>query len=820
MTSAPLTRTLHEGWTVTSVGGPVPESIVGRSIPATVPGSVHTDLMAAGLIVDPYLDANERLVAWVGAADWRYSTTFEWSDGGFDRIDLVFEGLDTVAAVELNGVQFASTANMHRTYRIDATSGLREGPNELVVTFSSPLKYADRMSLELGYRPHVNHHPYNAIRKMACSFGWDWGLDTATVGLWRPVSLHSWNTARLSAVRPLATADGHVAVHVDLEYTDASAPLTLTATIAGATASTTVAPGSSTALLELDVADARAWWPRGYGEQPLYDLALSLETDGAPIDSYSTRLGFRSVSIDTAPDEIGAPFTFVVNGQPIYVKGANWIPDDAFPHRVDRARYAARLDQAEHANLNLLRIWGGGIFESDDFYAECDERGIMVWQDFLFACASYSEEEPMRTEVLAEVRDNVIRLLPHPSLVLWNGNNENIWGYYDWGWENRLEGKTWGLGYYLELFPALLAELDPHRPYTPGSPFSPSDPSGATIHPNDPDNGSSHQWEHWNRVDYPDYRNHVPRFVAEFGWQGPPAWSTLERAISDSPLTPESPGMLVHQKALDGNDKLTDGLVAHLPFQNDMDDWHWAMSLNQANAVGVNIEHLRSWSPRNRGAVVWQLNDCWPVTSWAAVDGDGAAKPLLYAIKHGYAPRLVTVQPREGGLAAIVHNDSAEAWSGDLVIDRRDFSGAVLESASVAVEVEARGSVTVPLPPAVATPARDASEFVVASLAGIRGLWFFTEARDSALAPAETVVSATARPGGYDVTITASTLVRDLALLVDKLDPAASVDDMLVTLLPGESVTLAVTTGAVLTASDFDTRRVLRSANQLLELLA
>lgn len=818
MTSAPLTRTVHEGWTVTPIAGPVPESIVGRSFPATVPGSVHTDLMAAGLIVDPYLDANERLVAWLGACDWQYRTTFEWSDGGFDRTALVFEGLDTVATVQLNGVTVATTANMHRTYRVDAASVLRAGSNELVVTFASPLKYADRMSLELGYRPHVNHHPYNAIRKMACSFGWDWGLDTATVGLWRPVTLHSWSVARLASVRPLATADGHVAIHVDLETVDAAAPLTLTATIAGTTASVTVPAGSATALLELDVEDAELWWPRGYGEQPLYNLTVGLLADGTEIDSFATRLGFRSVSIDTTPDDIGAPFSFIVNGQPVYIKGANWIPDDAFPHRVDRARYAARLDQAEHANLNLLRIWGGGIFESDDFYAECDERGIMVWQDFLFACASYSEEEPMRGEVLAEVRDNVIRLLPHPSLVLWNGNNENIWGYYDWGWEKRLEGKSWGLGYYLELFPALLAELDPHRPYTPGSPFSPSDPSGASLHPNDPDNGSSHQWEHWNRVDYADYRNHVPRFVAEFGWQGPPAWSTLERAISDDPLTPESPGMLVHQKALDGNDKLTDGLVTHLPFQNDMDDWHWAMQLNQANAVNVNIEHLRSWSPRNRGAVVWQLNDCWPVTSWAAVDGDGTAKPLLFSIKHGYADRLVTVQPRADGLAVIVHNDSGEAWVGDAVIERRSFSGEVLESFAVAVDVEARGSVTVPV--TLAGPAHDDSELVVATLGGIRGLWFFAECRDSALEPADVSLEVVTREGGYAVTATARTLVRDLALLVDKLDPSASVDDMLVTLLPGESVTFEVTTAASLTAADFGSRRVLRSANQLLEVLA
>ncbi len=808
MTNAPLRRPLHDGWTVGSLAGPVPAHIAGLKVPAAVPGSLHTDLLAAGLIPDPYLDDNERLVAWIGSADWAYTTTFDWTAGTHERHDLVFEGLDTVATIELNGAVIGETANMHRTYRFDVRQFLREGSNELIVRFASPLKYADRMSLELGYRPHVNHHPYNAIRKMACSFGWDWGLDTATVGIWKPVTLHSWSTARLAAVRPLATADGHVAVHIDIEHASAAQPVEITVEVAGA--SITVPAEESSAVAHLDVPDAQLWWPRGYGNQPLYDLTVTLGED-----RFDTRVGFRDVAIDTAPDDIGAPFTFVVNGQPVYVKGANWIPDDAFPHRVDRARYAARLDQAETANLNLLRIWGGGIFESSDFYAECDERGIMVWQDFLFACASYSEEEPMRSEVLAEVRDNVVRLLPHPSLVLWNGNNENIWGYYDWGWEKRLEGKSWGLGYYLELFPALLAELDPHRPYTPGSPFSPSDPSGATIHPNDPDNGSAHQWEHWNRVDYPDYRNHVPRFVAEFGWQGPPTWSTLQRAISDDPLTPESPGMLVHQKALDGNDKLTDGLVRHLPFQNDMDDWHWAMSLNQATAVNVNIEHLRSWSPRNMGAIVWQLNDCWPVTSWAAVDGDGRAKPLLYALKHGYRDRLVTLQPRDGGFAAIVVNDSSAEWSGALVLERRDFGGAVLATATVDVAIAARGSVSVAVPDGVATASDPSSELIVATLGADRGLWFFAEYRDSHLAPAELASVVEPVESGYRVTVTAHSLVRDLALLVDKLDPAAVVDDMLVTLLPGESATFTVVSAVSISEADL-TPRVLRSANQLL----
>ncbi|MEP6478341.1 MAG: glycoside hydrolase family 2 protein [Rhodoglobus sp.] len=818
-TREPLSRTLHEGWSLRALAGTIPAEIADARVAATVPGSVHTDLLAAGLIPDPYLDDNERILAWIGGADWQYSTTFEWTDDGRERTDLVFQGLDTVASIELNGSAVGSTVNMHRTYRFDVSGLLREGQNELVVTFSSPVKYADRMSLEIGYRPHVNFHPYNAIRKMACNFGWDWGLDAATAGIWRPVVLHGWSTARLAAVRPLASVDGThglVTVHVELERA-ADVDLTVSATVGDSRAEASVAAGSSSATLELSVADVDLWWPLGYGEQPLYPLAVDLSDDDGVIDQFATRLGFRTVRLDREPDEFGTSFVFVVNGQPLFIKGANWIPDDAFVHRVTRDRYRARIDQAVGANINLLRVWGGGIFESDDFYELCDERGVLVWQDFLFACAAYSEEEPMRTEVLAEVRDNVIRLLPHPSLVLWNGCNENIWGYSDWGWEKRLEGQTWGLGYYLELLPELLAQLDPNRPYTPASPWSPG-PQHADggLHPNDNDNGSSHQWELWNRLDYPHYRDLVPRFVGEFGWQGPPTWSTMTRSISDDPLTAESPGMIGHQKALGGNDKLTDGLVAHLPFQNDTNDWHWAMSLNQAVAVRTNIEHLRSYSPRCAGSVVWQLNDCWPVTSWAAIDGDGRAKPTMYAIRHAYASRLVTVQPRGVGLAVVVVNDEADAWTGELTIERRAYTGAILASTTTGVHAEPRQTVTVTLDPDVVVPADPASEYIVASIGSVRGLWFFAEYRDSGLAEPRLVTSVVATATGYTVMVRAENLVRDVALLVDKLDPDAVADDMLVTLLPGESAEFAVATSAGLSADDLVSARVLRSANQLL----
>jgi beta-mannosidase len=825
--AVPTTRLLSD-WSVTALDGPAPQAVQRLTVPATVPGSVHTDLLAAELIPDPYLDGNEKLLSWIGLTDWRYSTTFVWNPSGADRVELNFGGLDTVAEIELNGVRLGATRNMHRSYTFDVTSRLKAGLNELVVVFRSPIRAADAASLRLGYRPHVNHHPYNAIRKMACSFGWDWGIDTATSGLWKPVTLVSWSTARLGTVRPIATVgttqsagtstgvEGLVEVHVDVvRATDA--PLRLTASVAGVSTTVDIAAGATSATVSLTVPAVELWWPAGYGEHPLYDLDVSLAEGANELDTSTTRIGFRTVELDTTPDEHGTPFTIVVNGTPVFVRGANWIPDDAFLHRVTKDRYRHRLEQAEFAGINLIRVWGGGIFETEDFYDLCDERGLLTWQDFLLACAAYAEEDELATEMVAEARENVARLAAHPSLVVLNGNNENIWGHEEWNWKLRLDGKTWGAGYYYETFPAIVAELAPHIGYTPGSPFSPGEAGAlrSDRHPNDADHGTMHIWDLWNQRDYPAYREYRPRFVAEFGWQGPPTWSTLTESIHDAPLTPESPGMQVHQKAAEGNVKLTDGLIPHLPLPDDIDDWHWAMSLNQANAISTAIEHFRSLTPHCSGSIVWQLNDCWPVTSWAAVDGYGRPKPLLYAIKHAYADRLITIQPRETGLAAIAVNDSAQPWAGELTVRRYDATGAVLAEHVEQVSLAARAAVTVTLPSALAETTDPAGELLRADLGGVRAHWFFAEARDSALTLGNPQLHAERTESGYTVRVTVDTVTLGLALLVDKVDPDALVDDMLVTLLPGESTVFTVTSALDVDPALFQVAGVLRSTNQL-----
>ncbi|WP_030667565.1 glycoside hydrolase family 2 protein [Streptomyces rimosus] len=773
---------LDEGWRLTHDG---------TQVPARVPGCVHTDLLASGLIPDPYVGLNEQQVGWVGRRGWTYRRALDEGESGTDheRTDLVFEGLDTAARITLAGAELGRTRNMHRSYRFDVTGG----GGELRVEFASAYEEAAAVRALTGDRPNVYPEPSQYLRKMACSFGWDWGPTVVTAGIWRPVRLEHWSTARLSRVRPLVTVDGttgRVELRIDVERTrqGAARHLSAHATVAGVEGRARIE--GDTAVLVLEVPDAELWWPRGYGRQPLYDLAVTLVDDLAPqnpLDRWQRRVGFRTVRLDRARDADGTGFTFVVNGVRAFVRGVNWIPDDVLPSRITPERYRARLAQAAAANIDLVRVWGGGIYEDHAFYDACDELGLMVWQDFLFACSAYSEEQPLRGEVEAEARENVVRLMPHASLVLWNGNNENLWGFRDWGWEEKLAGDSWGEGYYLGLLPRVVAELDPTRPYTAGSPWSGS----WDHHPNDADHGTYHSWEVWNRLDYAEYRAHVPRFVAEFGWQAPPTMATLRRALPGEHLAPDSPGMLHHQKAEDGNGKLNRGVARHFTLpEGDFDRWHYLTQVVQARAVATGIEHWRSHWPRCAGTVVWQLNDCWPVSSWSAVDGDGRLKPLHHELRRVYADRLLTLQPEGDETVLALVNQAAEPWRTTVRLRLMDADGSCVFEQALPLAAEPRSVLRLPVPPGTAPAPGSAKEYLVAEADGLRAYHFTVP--DKAFAyPEPRYDVALELPddspaGTVDVVVTAHTLVRDLLLQADRIAPDAVADRGLVTLLPGE----------------------------------
>ena len=783
---------LHDGWTLRHDG---------EALPAAVPGCVHTDLLAAGVIPDPFLGRNETEVAWVGRREWVYERDLAAQPDGHERTDLVFEGLDTAAEILMDGQVLGRVRNMHRSYRFDVT-GMS---GRLTVRFASAYAEAEAVRGQLGERPGAYAEPYQYLRKMACSFGWDWGPTLVTAGIWRPVRLERWGTARISRVRPLVTVEqgvGVVELRVKAERSRVEAALHVEAEVAGVRVRAALDGTSGT--VRLRVPDVSLWWPRGYGEQPLYDVELTLLHGTDPLDVWRRRVGFRTVALDTSADEHGTGFTLAVNGERLFARGVNWIPDDVFPSRVTRERYRERLGQAAGAGVDLVRVWGGGIYESGEFYDACDELGLLVWQDFPFACAAYPEEQPLRGEVEAEARENVVRLMPHPSLVLWNGNNENLWGFRDWGWEERLAGDSWGEGYYLGVLPRVVAELDPTRPYTAGSPWSGS----WARHPNDPAHGTHHSWEVWNRLDFSAYLAEVPRFVAEFGWQAPPAYATLRRALPGEELAPDSPGVLHHQKADDGNGKLERGLAHRFVLPGgDFDRWHYLTQVNQARAVATGVEHWRSHWPVCAGAVVWQLNDCWPVTSWAAVDGDGREKPLYHELRRLYADRLPTFQLRGERLVLACVNQGAGEWGGVAKLRRMTVDGVVVARAEAPFAVGRRavgevevGRELVPdgvkefIVADVTSPADGAGAADTADAVGpvsptpLRALWFPAPDRDIPYPQPDFEVEVA--PGS--VTVAARTLVRDLLLQADRLGPQVRADRGLVTLLPGERVTMGV----------------------------
>ncbi|OJX98163.1 MAG: beta-mannosidase [Micrococcales bacterium 73-15] len=838
------TLSLDGAWTVTAVPtgqpSPVPADLVDVTVPALVPGCVHLDLLAAGLIAEPFDGDNEAAQQWIGSTDWRYERTFEWSPpggpggDGHERHDLVALGLDTLATVELNGTVVATTENQHRSHRWSVGHLLREGENTLAVTFAAPVPAAERRQEENGGELfHVNHHPYNALRKMASSFGWDWGIDVASSGIWRSIGIESWSSARIDSVRPLVEVIGGTGVlhaHVTLTQQGVPRPRPVTVAVSRDGATWTGRGAVTTSgVVDVVVPDVRLWWPRGHGEPDLYDVVVTLADDGddaAPLDAWRHAIGFRTVEIDTTPDDAGTPFVLRVNGRDVEVRGANWIPDDAFVTRVDRARLERRIADATEANINLLRVWGGGLYESDEFYDLCSRAGLLVWQDFLLACAAYAEEDWLAREIEAEAREAVTRLSKHPSLVLWCGNNENVWGYVEWGWRAQLAGRTWGAGYYFETFPAILAELDPTRPYIPGSPFSPS----RLMTPNDPANGTVHIWDVWNAKDYTSYREWRPRFVAEFGFQGPPAWTTLFDVVHDSPADPYGHEMLVHQKANEGNLKLERGYLPHLPAPRTIDDWHLVTQLNQAHAITFGIAWFRSLTPRCTGAVVWQLNDDWPVVSWAAVDYAERRKPLWYALRDVFAPRYATIQPvdvdgTDGARELVVLNDTETPLRLVATARRTRFDGAVLAEESFPLDVSARGHARRTLAEVVMTPADASEEIVVVTFDAADGatapdglarvVHDLADAVDQRLDPAAPAASATSTQDGAVVTVTASGYVRDVVVLADRADRSASVDRSLVSLLPGESVTFTLRGDGPIDPAAATDPRVLRSANQL-----
>ncbi|MFV0257559.1 MAG: glycoside hydrolase family 2 protein [Acidimicrobiales bacterium] len=838
----PMVRTVRPlagGWTLRGADG--------LTVPAHAPGCVLPLLIEAGEIPPAAVAACGDEPARVAEQTWTYSRTITIGDDtGFDRRDLVFDGLDTLAVIRLDGEVVGTTENMHRRYRFDVTQRLGRGEHRLEVALAPARVETDRRARRHGPLPvngsGADTHAY--LRKMATSWGDRWAAVRLGAGIWRPVRLESWSTARLASVRPTPTVDdrdrGVLTVVVEVE------PATAGTAIAGSTLRIAVDDPTGNGLVvasvavdeigpttvELPVGPVERWWPHTLGDQPLYPVTVELVgANGDVLDGWTHRVGFRTVELDVSDDADGSGFTFVVNGLPIFARGVNWLPDHPFPCFADRARYQQRANELRDLGVDLIRVWGGGLYESDAFYDQCDESGVMVWQDFLFAGAAYPERL-LADEVRAEAVDNVERLMPHPSLVMWNGNNEAFTGWFEGGWPGELDGRPWGEGYYLDLLPKIVADLDPHRAYWPGSPYA-----GSMARPTtDDDHGCRHLWDPWRDGDQSRYRDHVPRFVTELGWPAPPTatttgrWGTGHRA--DPPPGDES----ARGRAATETDRLATGLAPYFELPENPGDWLWATQLNQARAVTTGIEHLRSHRGRCMGAVWWQFNDCWPGVSPSILDCDGRRKPAFHALRKAYRDRLVTIQPAAGRTAAVepdggelvvaMVNDRPEAWQGSLALSRRSADGTVCSAVTIAVDVAPWSVERVMVPASVSRPYDPRRELIVADVDSgrerTRGWWWFRPDRELHLGPAAAsleilpVTDPHHRTPAFRVQLTAHTLMRDLTVLADELHPCATADDGLISLLPGEQATLTVTGLAPGEVDRATVCTVLRSANRLI----
>lgn len=791
-TSSPVIRTPINGeWRLSLTSDvDVPAEVRTRflegAVPARVPGNVHDALLGVDLIDDPYVGTQELDSKWVGQQDWCYSTALpELPD--MDHHTIVFEGLDTTATVHQGDERIGTANNMHREYRFPITPG-----GDIEVAFTSPYRFTDRMIEAHGEMPGPYEEPFSMIRKMAANYGWDWGPTVVTEGIWRPVVVESWNRARLNSVQVSTSIEGSDGVlrirgdvlRVGSERTD----LRVGVRIGDTDQTVELGCEGLSFAFDLRLPGIDLWWPHTMGEQALYDVEIALWDDvGEPLDLTARRVGFRSVELRTDPDDQGLSFGFVINGHQSFARGWNWIPDDPLVDRVTPERYRERLQGLKDTGADWIRVWGGGIYEDDIFYGTCDELGLLVWQDFAFACAAYPESPEFEEEIEHEAMDNVTRLMSHPSLAIWCGNNENFMGLEDWGWEEELEGRKWGETYYLETLPKVCSTVDPLRPYWPGSPYS----GGVDgVAHNDPNYGCFHSWDIWNREDYEQYKASAPRFVSEFGWQSAPSYSTLAKALPGDVLSQESSSLAHHQKAEDGMEKLWRGIGTHFTQPKTFDQWLYLTQVVQARAIATGVGYWRSLWPVCQGVFIWQYNDCWPVLSWAAEDSSGRRKPVWFTARDYFKDRTVVVQSLNDEPPKVdLVNNSEDQWLAEVTVHTVSLDGLDVNTSQFEEVVPAGSVVTRSLNTATLSN----SQLLVVDCEDQRRVWRPVEDRELDYPEPRFSVAVEPHESGAIVTISADLLLCELQLSADRISSEFESSSELVTLLPGESHSWNVT---------------------------
>ena len=686
----PQVCTLHSDWTFCQVGDTLWSD-------AKVPGTIHQDLINHNRIPNPFYGMNEEAVQWVENEDWMYRTSFVVTEEQLNRDAAVLEldGLDTYTDVFLNGALILRSDNMFVGHKVPVKSVLRKGENRLLIRFRSAVKEALPQWETNGFDyPADNDHSSKRVsiytRKAPYSYGWDWGIRLATCGIWRPVRLVFSDVARIEDyyVRQASVSASKADVDNRLEITNVtSQPVSALLKVAyHYTANDTkevqkqieLRPGENTVSLPVMIDNPHLWMPNGWGEPSLYKFTASVSVDGVEVASQERQVGLRSIRVVMEDDEHGKSFYFEVNGHPMFAKGANFIPDDALLPNVTPERYKRILEDVKAANMNMLRVWGGGIYEDDKFYDEADRNGILIWQDFLFACTTYPHDPLFLKRVEAEAEYNIKRLRGHASLAMWCGNNEIYEGVRYWGWKNKYTAEAFAemnRGYdvlFRQLLPDMVKRFDSDRFYMHGSPYEANwgRPESWKI-------ADSHNWGTWyGRKPFESFDSEIPRFMSEYGFQAFPEMKTIRTFAEEKDFELESPVMNAHQKATIGNALIKQTMSLYYKVPAKFEDLVYVGLVLQGHGMRHGIEAHRRNRPYCMGSLFWQLNDSWPVVSWSSIDYYGNWKAMQYQSQRAFAPVLINAIKEGDDLCVYLISDELQDRDDvRLTVELMDFDG-------------------------------------------------------------------------------------------------------------------------------------------------
>lgn len=667
-------------------------------LPAKVPGTVHTDLLQNQIIENPFFGTNEKDLQWIENENWNYKTSFTISNAeiNYENIDLQFNGLDTYALVFLNGYQILEANNMFRKWEIPVKNYLIEGENILEVIFKSAVVEGKKEAKKLNYILPGDEKIFT--RKAQYQYGWDWGPRFVTAGIWKEVKLNFWQELKIKNIKyNQLELNRNKAILEFVTQIETSKAKNISLRINDSIQVFNLKKGLNKVLMKYEIKNPKFWWCSGFGKAHLYPFSINVIDVDTKIDTKNINIGLRTIELIQEKDKIGTSFYFKLNGIPVFMKGANYIPDDSFLPRVSDSIYKARIKDAVNANMNMLRVWGGGVYANDTFYDECDKNGILVWQDFMFACAMYPADKMFLENVKQEIIDNVNQLQNHPSLAIWCGNNEVDEAWKNWGWQKQYNYSVadsitiWNN--YEKLFHQLIPKTLDSLLSKKKNIYWPSSPSIGWGRKESMLQGDSHYWGvWWGKEPFEVYEEKVGRFMSEYGFQGMPNRETFKIFASEKELNLKSKTVKHHQKHPVGYETIEEYMKRDYKIPKSFENYIYVSQLLQAKGMKTAIEVHRRAKPNCMGTLYWQLNDCWPVTSWSSIDYLGNWKALHYQVKNSYENLILTVEENRDKYKIYIINDNLENISGKLIIKNIDFNGEVLSEKIVDERVEANSS--------------------------------------------------------------------------------------------------------------------------------